>query len=272
MDVCDVENSHQVEFDGLSAKNLLDPITDTEWQDRFIITDSQRVVNPVKWRKSAVMSQQYRLINGQELYDIKKDPGQKSNIAKDHPGQVQKMRAFYDAWWAELEPTFSQTTEIYVGHPKDPAAVLTAHDWLNTGPPWNQAMIRQASAYQNTNHRKQKKHKGHWAIKVVSDGEYEIIASRWPAEANHPIAAGMPAGENVPGSSKAFRANKGLILPITKATLRLNGKDLETKPVTKTDTAITFTTKLTKGSHQLAPVFLHDKGEVGAYYVTVKKK
>lgn len=272
MDVCEIPNSAGVKFDGKSLKDLIDPTIGTEWGDRFIITDSQRVIDPVKWRKSAVMSQQFRLINGKELYDIKADPGQEKDIAKDNPDQVKKMRAFYDAWWAELQPTFAQTTEIYLGHPDDPVSTLTAHDWLNTGPPWNQAHIRKANAYGNINHKKQKEHKGYWAVKVVADGTYEISAYRWAPEAKHPITAGLPAGEDVPGSSKAFRTTVGAALPITKASLRLNGKDIANKPVGEKDTHITFTAKLTKGSHQLAPIFLTDRGEIGAYYVTVKKK
>ncbi len=39
-------------------------------------------------------------------------------------------RAFYDAWWAELEPTFAQTTEIPVGHPDHRIVSLTSHDWI----------------------------------------------------------------------------------------------------------------------------------------------
>ena len=272
MEVCKVPNTAKVEFDGLSLKDLLDPKTDIEWEDRFIITDSQRVIDPIKWRGSAVMSQQFRLINGKELYDIKADPGQEKNIAKNKPNQVKKMRDFYDAWWAELQPTFAQTTEIYIGHPEALTTTLTAHDWLNTGPPWNQGHVRRGDAYDKNKAMTQKQHKGHWAIKVIEDGTYEISAYRWPAEANHPISAGLPAGTGVPGASKAFREDVGLAIPITKASLRLNGKDLETKPVSETDTRITFTAELTKGSHQLAPVFLHDKGEVGAYYVVVEKK
>ncbi len=272
MEVCKVPNTAKVEFDGLSLKDLLDPKTDIEWEDRFIITDSQRVIDPIKWRGSAVMSQQFRLINGKELYDIKADPGQEKNIAKNKPNQVKKMRDFYDAWWAELQPTFAQTTEIYIGHPEALTTTLTAHDWLNTGPPWNQGHVRRGDAYDKNKAMTQKQHKGHWAIKVIEDGTYEISAYRWPAEANHPISAGLPAGTGVPGASKAFREDVGLAIPITKASLRLNGKDLETKSVSETDTRITFTAELTKGSHQLAPVFLHDKGEVGAYYVVVEKK
>jgi hypothetical protein len=42
--------------------------------------------------------------------------------------------------------------------------------------------------------------------------------------------------------------------------------------VRATDTAIAFTTTLTAGSHQLAPVFTTADGhEVGAYYAVVTK-
>jgi len=272
MDVCDVPNTASVEFDGISLKDLLDPQTDVEWQERFIITDSQRVIDPIKWRGSTVMSQQYRLINGKELYDIKADPGQKNNIAKANPDEVKKLRDFYDAWWAELEPTFAQTTEIYVGHPDALSTTLTAHDWLNTGPPWNQAYIRSADAYGGIDHKTQAKHEGHWAIKVIEDGTYDITIYRWAPEAKHPISASLPAGENVPGASQAFRTVPGVALPIKEAVLRLNDKEVDKKPVSETDAHITFTADLTKGSHKLAPVFITETGEVGAYYVVVEKK
>ncbi|MEZ5299200.1 MAG: hypothetical protein R3F11_00780 [Verrucomicrobiales bacterium] len=43
-----------MKFDGTLLKPLLDPKTDAHWQDRMLITDSQRVRDPVKWRQSAV--------------------------------------------------------------------------------------------------------------------------------------------------------------------------------------------------------------------------
>jgi arylsulfatase A-like enzyme len=272
LQACKVENTADVKFDGWPLGRIFNPKIEYEKVDRFLITDSQRVVDPIKWRQSSVMSQQFRLINGKELYDIKADPGQKKDIAKANPEQVAKMRDFYDKWWADISPSFSQTTEIYLGHPNDPVSTLTAHDWLNTGPPWNQGHIRRGDAYDQKKAATQKKHNCHWAVKVISDGTYEITARRWPTEANHPITAGLPAGKGVPGSSKAFRENIGQAFPITAATLRIDGKELETKPVGAKDTHITFTTDLKKGSHKLAPVFLHEKGEVGAYYCIVKKK
>jgi hypothetical protein len=80
----------------------------------------------------------------------------------------------------------------------------------------------------------------------------------------------LPPGEKVPGSDIAFRARPGIAIPATTATLRIGGRDLATSPVRATDTAIAFTTTLTAGSHQLAPVFQTADGhEVGAYYAVV---
>ena len=96
---------------------------------------------------------------------------------------------------------------------------------------------------------------------------------RWPEEANHPIVAKLPALPNVPGASKAFRTTPGRGLPVTKAVLRINGKELESKSVSASDTQISFTAKLTKGSHQLSPTFILENGkEVGAFFAVVTKK
>lgn len=261
-----------LKFDGISIRSLLDPSVDAQWPDRMLITDSQRVRDPIKWRKSAVMSERYRLVNGTELYLIDEDPGQKNDIAKKQPKQVAKMRAFYDAWWAELEPTFAETTEIYLGQPGHDKVTLTAHDWIsNAGVPWNQAHVRRAyreKAAKNSG----SKHSGHWAVKVITAGTYEISALRWPEEAKHPINASLPPGENVPGAVKAMRTAPGAAIEATTAVLQIDGKAIESKPVGDKDTQVTFTTELSVGTHELAPIFKTSKGELGAYYTIVRKK
>ncbi len=266
-----------VKFDGVSIKNLLDPAVDVQWPDRFIITDSQRVVDPIKWRQSAVMSQQWRLINGAELYDIRLDPGQQNNVAKDHPEQVAKMRQFYDRWWAELEPTFSQTTEIYLGHPDHPVVNMTAHDWIGaSGTPWHQGFIRNAYPFRPGEQRdpatdKKFVHGGYWAVKVLTDGVYQFSVRRWPVEADQPITASLTPGANVPGATVAYRAVEGKSLDATEVTLRIDGNVVGSKSVSATDREIVFTSRLAKGSHRVSPVFLTPFGEVGAYYITVTK-
>ncbi|MBT5708370.1 MAG: arylsulfatase [Verrucomicrobia bacterium] len=263
-----VEKPKDVKFDGLSIASLLDPKKDVEWPDRFVISDSQRVRDPIKWRGSAVMSKQYRLIKGKELYEIAVDPGQRKNIAADHPEVVKTMRAFYDQWWAELEPTFSQTTEIYLGHPDHSEVTLTAHDWIQEiYPPWHQGSVRGALRAQED--IENATHLGYWAVKVIRDGKYRVSLRRWPAESNVSINASIPSGENVPGASKAFRTVPGKSIDATHASLRIDGKELETKPVSQDATEVSFLTELKEGSYQLAPVFKLTSGEVGAYYTVV---
>jgi arylsulfatase B len=252
--------------------------------ERMLVTDSQRVRDPVKWKQSAVMSGPWRLINGIELYDIKADPGQQRNVIAAQPARAAAMKAFYDAWWAELEPTFAQTTEIHLGHPAHPVVSLTGHDWIQEAlPPWNQQHIRTAYGFGEARARPENpkkkapatgksRHTGHWAVKVVTAGRYEISVRRWPVEANHPITAALPPGANVPGADTAFRARPGVAIPATVATLRLDGRDVGSQPVRPTDTAVNFTTTLAAGSHRLAPVFVSADGhEVGAYYAVVTR-
>ncbi len=291
LDVTGAPTPKGLKFDGRSIRPLLDPAARTAgWpHERMLVTDSQRERDPVKWKQSAVMSGPWRLINGKELYNIKADPGQERNIIAEQPARAAQMRAFYEAWWAELEPTFAQTTEIYLGHPEHPVVSLTGHDWIQEQlPPWNQQHIRVADGFAparaNAGKAKTAKagetasapaksvHAGHWAVKAVTAGRYEISVRRWPAEANHPISAALPPGEKVPGASVAYRARPGVAIPATTATLRIGGRDIASQPVRATDTAVSFTTTLTAGSHQLAPVFKTADGhEVGAYYAVVTK-
>jgi arylsulfatase A-like enzyme len=262
-----------VKFDGISLKPLMLPGTKVKWPERFLVTDSQRVKDPIKWRKSSVMSQDFRLINGMELYAIKSDPGQQKDIAKENPGQVAKMRAFYEKWWAELEPTFAQTTEIHVGHPGNPVVSLTSHDWIQENlTPWNQGHIRRgADLGKKGGQAKKLVHDGFWALKVLEEGNYEVSVLRWPVESGKPINTALPSGEDVPGASKAFRTTPGTAIHATHATLRIDGKDLGTQEVNGDATSVSFTTRLAKGKHLLSPFFHVPQGELGCYYAVIKK-
>lgn len=290
LDLVGAPSPKEIKFDGQSIEPLLEPTATTDsWQDRFLVTDSQRVRDPIKWKQTAVMSQRWRLINGKELYDMRSDPGQQRNVADQYPNDFKKMVDFYDRWWQELEPTFAQTTEIYIGHADHPVVTLTGHDWIQSAlPPWNQQHIRSAESFESrtkgpaANKNLQQRsaadwtgdarvHGGHWAIKVLKTGEYRIAIRRWPVEADQPIQAGLAAGENVPGASRAFRTAKGVAIPIKEAILRVDGTDLESKAVGEGDVEIRFVVELSEGSHQLAPIFITGDGhQVGAYYAVVE--
>ena len=275
-EVAGVTPPASLRWDGVSIRPLLDPRVDVDWADRMLVTDSQRVRDPVKWKQTAVMSQDWRLVNGKELYEIARDPGQERDVAADHPQQVEAMRAFYDAWWEELEPTFAQTTEIYLGHPDTDVVTLTCHDWIGSGySPWNQKFVREGQGYRGSDakgprgNRSTGEHDAHWAVRVATPGTYRFAVRRWPAEADQGITAAVPAGADVPGASKAYRAVEGRAIPVVSATLRIDERDVATTAVGD-QTAAVFTATLPAGSHRLAPVFTTADGqEVGGYYCEV---
>ncbi len=262
IDLCGISSPAGVKFDGTSIRALLESKA-ADWPDRILVTDSQRVKDPIKWRKSAVMTSQWRLVNGKELYDMTSDPGQKSNVASGHPEVVARLTAFYDAWWEELLPTFSNATAIYIGHPGENPARLTSHDWITTGStPWNQGHVRRATnGDRNT---------GFWNVEVVEDGHYTFRLRRWPEEIDMPINASLPAGAAVPGQ-KAFRVTPGAAIHPTKAIISI-GDQRFTKAIDASSKEVNFDLKLNAGKTKLTTQFIGDDGTIhGAYFVYVTK-
>lgn len=103
--------ANQVE--GRSFLSLLrDP--KSSWPDRYLFTQKARwptgsEPNNHQWKNFAVRSHQYRLVDN-KLFDMLKDPGQKTDIAAENPDIVKKMRAAYDKFWEESRPLMVNET------------------------------------------------------------------------------------------------------------------------------------------------------------------
>jgi arylsulfatase B len=267
IDLCGIAAPKGVQFDGRSIRPLLEGkarAADGSWPDRILVTDSQRVQDPIKWRKSSVMTSRWRLVNGKELYDMKQDPGQKSNVAAAHPEVFARLKAFYETWWAELEPTFKRVPAIYLGHERENPALLTSHDWAGTDKAaWNQALVRTAIDKPTGI--------GYWNVKVVEAGEYEIRLRRWPEEIDTAIDAPLPPGAEVPGESP-FRASPGNAVPAVKASARI-GEVTAEAPVDPGDKEVVFQMNLPVGKTRMWAHFTTRDGDtVGAFYAYVRKR
>ncbi|HIF00396.1 MAG TPA: N-acetylgalactosamine-4-sulfatase [Fuerstia sp.] len=263
IDLCNIAPPAGVRFDGTSIAAMLNTTNDVDWPDRILVTDSQRVKDPIKWRKSSVMTSRWRLINGKELYDIKVDAGQESDVASGHPDVVKRLTEFYDAWWEELLPSFSNDTAIYLGHPAGNPARLTSHDWITTrSTPWNQSHIRKAmNGDGNT---------GFWNVLVHAAGDYEVRLRRWPETADLKINAPLAPGAEVPGA-RAYRTQPGKSINPTKASLRI-GDVSANADVAPGATEVVFNVTLKKGKTRMTGLFTTASGEkFGAYYAYVKK-
>ena len=106
-------------------------------------------------------------------------------------------------------------------------------------------------------------------MKVLKTGRYKVEVLRWPAESDKKINEALPPGRAVPGASKTFREAKGASIQASKATLRLDGKDLQSKPVKDGDRAVGFEIELKEGKHELSPYFTVPQGELGCYYMVI---
>ncbi len=263
VEICGAKLPVDVKLDGESIVSLLkDPNSNPEkWNQRVIVTDSQRVLDPIKWRQSSVMTSQWRLINGKELYDIDADPSQKNDLSEDKPEVIAMLTSAYDSWWADIEPGFSNFARIHIGSPSEPTTCLTAHDWLGVAPPWNQAHIRKGKPAVP----------GYWSVKVLQEGNYTVSLRRWPVESDIAIDAGLVAGDLVPGT-KPYRANAGVEIAPVKAELTV-GTEVQTVDFVGGSKEVRFDAKLFKGETTISAAFETASGEkVGAFYVYVIKK
>lgn len=265
IDLCDIKYDAKQPFDGVSIKSLLKgkPDQEIDWNNRVMITDSQRVMDPVMWKSSAVMTSRWRLIDGEKLYDMDSDPGQRRDVSTAFPADVRELRAAYQTWWEEIQPSFKNATAIVVGHPSENPARLTSHDWItDQATPWNQMAVRAGMH--------DPEYVGFWNIDVAKAGKYRIRICRWPDEANAKLNDSLPAGKPAPGA-KAYRMTPGKGFKFVSANLRI-GELKQKKSVSPDDKDVVFETDLLAGRTQIeAKLITADEGTVGAFYVYVER-
>ncbi len=214
-DIAGAVHRPDLDWDGSS---LLPLLRGEEWADRTLAVHSQRIRFPERWRKSAVMTEQYRLVNGTELYDIETDPGQLEDVSASRPEVVAALREAYGQWWDSIDDRFEQHVYLDIGSDLENPARITAHDWLppedSMQVPWNQGHVRRAPAVNGT-----------WNIQVTQAGRYEFELFQRDRPANHPIEASEAtlrvgdAEASAPVEEGASSVRLMLDLPAGKTTL-----------------------------------------------------
>ena len=78
------------------------------WADRTLVHHVGRwpkgKAADFKHTKSGIQNSRFSLVNNAELYDLKADPGETTNVIAQHPEEVAKLRAAYDQWWSDVQP------------------------------------------------------------------------------------------------------------------------------------------------------------------------
>lgn len=251
IDLLDLE-APAVSFDGSSLKGAIEG-GESGLEDRTLIVESQRVRDPIKWRNTTVMRGPWRysvLDEQRELFDLRTDPGQRMNIAEQHPEVVRSLIADYDAFWADVSKEHALYTRPEVGSARANPVVLTSHDHVTQGATvsaWNQWH----HIYDGV------RHDAPWYVDFVTGGMYEVSIRRWPIEQDWSINEHPEEGQ----TKGRFNANR--------AYLELNGKRLE-QALPNGAKEVTFRLEVEPGPAVLNAGFIEEGGaRASAYYAYI---
>ena len=95
----------------VEGRSLLPLIEDpkAEWKNRLLFTHKGRWKtgtdpNEDQWKNFAVRNQRYRLVGKDELFDMRKDPSQTTNVIDEHPEVAKRFLSAYEKWWKKTVP------------------------------------------------------------------------------------------------------------------------------------------------------------------------
>lgn len=255
--LCGLDFEPKNHLDGQDmSRSLLEGQGDTE---RMLVVDTQRNQWPEKYRNSCVMQGEWRLVNGNELYDLKDDLGQENNIAEAHPDKVEAMQAFYEKWWDGTEADMHYA-HIPLTSPDKGPVLLTTHDLHSEEAiPWNQNLIRKGEQGPD----------GYYSVEVREEGEYRFDLYRYPPESGWAIDASVPEIPSRPNID-GLAAGKGMT--VRGAEIEIGEKKLRSGSG-NIENHVEVTANLQKGAYKLRANFLVDDGKTfPAYYLRIIKK
>ena len=184
------------------------------------------------WLNSVIITQKWRLMNGNILYDIENDPTQMTDVAANHPDVVTDLKAEYMPWWESVSPRM-KPVRIDLGSSLENPVVLCSQDWYmpDGNPPWNTNAIKRLP-----------KVTGPWMVNITKAGKYRITLRQLPKEAD-------------------------VFVKAERAKIEVAGKEQECtiEPGSK---GVVFEMELPEGATELV-TYLYDKeGKAGGAYFT----
>ena len=214
-----------------------------------------------------MMTDRWRLINGQELYDMAADPQQARDVAPGHRDIVGKLRDDYEAVWEGISKRDREFCRTVVGTERQTETMLASSDWFapDREVPWDQLHVLAGMRGQ-----------GFWPLEVGREGIYRVALRRWPQEADTAITAPLtiPAEDDIvrelPGDPPDQRWRNGVAIPAAEASLRVGGFEGK-QPVGAKDREIVFEVPLKAGPAELEARFTSDSESRGAYFTYLKR-
>ncbi|MGB0743053.1 MAG: arylsulfatase [Opitutales bacterium] len=168
LEACKIEHDLSA-MDGKSLLPLMQN-SSTAWPRRTIFLQWHRGNEPKAFQNFTAVEERYKILQRNnkyeasapekfELYDLIEDPGETTNIADNHPEVVQRLKARYMDWLADVSSSRGyEPLPSWVGSAKENPVVLTQQD------------RRDAQGWGNDKHFPE----AYWPIRIVQAGNYQM--------------------------------------------------------------------------------------------------
>lgn len=267
IDLLDMKWEAALPFDGQSLGPLISPEAEDPFSKRTLFVHNQVSFGkaavgdqPQKYLDYCVMTDDWRLV-GQALFDIQNDPGQKVDVAAQHPEVAATLQEAYEGWWEDIDDQFHEYCRTIIGSPQQEVVQLDCQFWHGEKALYNQRHVRNG---QMAN--------GFWDLKVAQRGSYQIELRRWPRELDLAIDAAFPTPEQDPElefTKDQARQLPSQVLQPVQAKLEV-GKQSFSSTISPQQKAVTFEVELDEGPVDLQTWLTDEDGrEWGAYYVYI---
>jgi arylsulfatase A-like enzyme len=253
--LCNLSTPKEMPLDGIDFSSVLSTKKGNLKERTVFLHNRQDWRPPNDVYNSSLLNNQWRLINGNELYHISKDPKQQNNLAKEYP-EVVKDFIKQNAAFVKKSKMNSEYYELpvsIVGNSAQKEIKLTIQHAIGEDSGiWKPEQV--AAGMKNTNNTH--------ALEVEEEGNYLISCRRWPKECPGPIL-GIPK-EN-PKNLYDYKA----IHP-KKVRIKIANQILE-KEIDNLQEEVVFKVHLKKGKTLLVNDFIDGNEMYGVYYTYVKK-
>ncbi|MGQ1909089.1 arylsulfatase [Marinifilum sp. RC60d5] len=253
--LCQLNLPQHMNLDGVDFSSLL-VNKGSKLDDRTVFVHNRQDWRPpMDAKQNCVMSDQWRLVNGRELYDIEEDRYQINNLAQEHPELVKNLLNDNERF-VKLAKTRSEYQELpshVIGNSEQKEITLTIqHAIGDDGGIWKCEQVAEGMRNTNNTH----------ALRVDCAGTYEISCCRWPKECPGPVW-GTP--DKNPKNFFTYKTIKP-----EKVRISIANQILE-KEIKGDEEAVSFQVNLDKGKTLLVNDFIEGKEKYGVYYTYIKK-
>jgi arylsulfatase A-like enzyme len=266
-DLCGLKTpgSAKYELSGKSWEGLLSG-GDAAWKDRTLFLHSQNITQQhEKWKNSLVATEEWRLVNRDELYNIKLDPVQENNVAGDHPAIVKDLQQRYEQYWVEIGDGKSEVQRPVIGSGQISETWLTCDAWIpekDSPQTWNQSHVNNGV-----------RNFGCWPVTIVRNGTYQFEVRRWPKELSCPIVSAPSAQTrgDIYSKNKPVLVREGKSIHADRVKLCIGNECFE-REINPWDEQAVFEIELEEGDTEIQAWLVDEQGkEHPAYYVYVNK-